>query len=351
MRDETVERLVIGMRQFEHIESAYVARNRELLGCLGDVVNVPRARALAGALLWRLVTFRRLKIYDVLILNWAENVLTQWHGKLTLRGILEYRLYLWICRRLSRGLVYVRHNRLPHNAPAADAARLTALIETGQRYADAVVTLSPVYAGESGCHYVPHPLFDLPLEAGQRDDEYVVFGRVQRYKNIDTLVEAWNLSSRLCIVGPCDDPEYLAELRRLATDKPVHFDIGFKDEGDVARRVGACAGVIIGNDPGSAIVSGTFFFALSCGAPVFAVETPFYDWVATTPLAPAVRACASIPELVDGIGGRNPAHAPGASSIRAAAEALFGDEQVIEAWRAVFESLPSPETEGARADA
>ncbi len=334
MRNDVTRKPVIGLRQFAGAGNAYVDRNREVLSRLGKVVDVPRARRLALAILWRLVTFRRLKIYDVLIVNWAENVLTQWRGRLTPRGALEYRLYLWLCRRAARDLIYVRHNRVPHDVPTRYHARVIKLIEKGERAADRVVAHSPVFAAEHGYSYVPHPLYEVrPAAATEPVDEFVVFGRIRRYKKLDALIAAWGRQARLAIIGPCTDDAYLARLEKLAADKPVEFDIGFHDEAGVAARMSHARGVVVVNDPDSLIVSGTFFFAISAGARVFTAADPFYRWLADTPLGSYV----SVFESVNALGsraGHEPARQPGEpAAIRAAAEALFGDREVLAGWR------------------
>ena len=339
MPDDANLRPVIGVRQPEGPDNAYVSRNCAILGQLGDVQQVPRARDLLLLLLGRLITFQRLKIYDVMILNWAENALTQRGGKLTYRGILEYRVFLWICRRLSRKLVYVRHNELPHGTAAHDADRVDAWIERGQQRADVVVAHSPVYAEAQGCAYVPHPLYEVSASAVTRTNEYVVFGRIQPYKNIHQIIEAWSPGATLLILGPCSDPAYLDELRALANDKPVAFDVGFKEEEEIAERIAASAGVLIANKAQSAVVSGTLFFALSCGARVFALATPFHRWLATTPLAGSVFSFDSIPALTAAIRASDLAESPSAASVRAAAESLFDDDRVLAAWRAVLDGL------------
>lgn len=330
---------VIGFRQFSHAGNAYIERNQEILARLGAVANVPRARELAIILVRRLLSLRSCKIYDVLIVGWAENVLIDRGGRLTLRGRLEYRIFLWICRRLSRSLVYVRHNTLPHNARTLDARRLAVLISKGQGRADAIVAHSPVFRTEAACHYVPHPLYDVSPAAQSRADCYVVFGRIQPYKNIDVLVEAWSGPSELLILGPCDDHGYLAKLKALASGKPVRFDVGFKSEAEIAVRISAAAGVIIVNDPASAIVSGSLFFALSCGSRVFVLQTPFHDWLATTPLGDVVQIFETIPALVAGVAQDDLAAAPDNASIRAEAEKLFGDDRVARGWQAVIATL------------
>ena len=107
----------------------------------------------------------------------------------------------------------------------------------------------------------------------------------------------------------------------------------------IATQLVNSNGVIIVNDPGSMIVSGTFFFALSSGAPVFARNNAFYDWVAATSLKEFLHTFDSVSELASHVaatGDRSDAE-PGA--VKAEAARYFGDQTVLDAWKSLFEQI------------
>jgi glycosyltransferase involved in cell wall biosynthesis len=329
---------VIGIHPYELRENSYIARNKKILGRVGTVVDVPRARLLLKALVKRIIRLKTPKLYDVLIINWPENVIVSPAGTPTLGGILDYFIALQLYRIASVKLIYVRHNELPHGVLKCHRKKLKSLITRGQNFADIVVAHSPVYARDHGYHYVPHPLYSVELCASSNEDyQYVIFGRVKKYKKIHELIRAWGQAHTLTVVGPCDDAEYLSELRTLAKGKPIGFDIGSHDEAEMAAKLSQSRGIVVVNDPGSLIVSGTFFFAVSCGVAVCTINDPFYDWIKTTGLGKFVVTSDSIQVLAQRLETTDSAKPNNGQKIRSEALKLFGDEHVLLAWRALFD--------------
>ena len=329
--------LTIGVHPFTNEGNEYIPINKDILGQLGSVVEVPRARVLLKRLLGQLIRFKSPKSFDVLILNWTELLILSRGNAPTLSGAISYLFLMRLCRWVAVKLIYVRHNDYPHDLPRRHQRQIRNLIAKGQRLADAVVAHSPVYAEEHGYHYVPHPLYRLdPGGQASECDEYVIFGRVMAYKKIDQLIEAWPSSQHLAVIGPFTDEDYLAKLRSMALDKPIRFDIGFHDEGALVDRLKASRGVIIVNDPGSLVVSGTFFFALSVGVGVLAINNSFYSWVKTTPLDEYVQSFDSIPALARHLQERPARESAQPELIRSEARRLFGDDAVLQAWRSLI---------------
>jgi hypothetical protein len=181
---------------------------------------------------------------------------------------------------------------------------------------------------------VPHPLYQLaPTGPVKHSDEYVVFGQIRRYKAVHQLIEVWSSSSTLVVAGLCENDVYLAELRKLAAGKSVRLDIRFLEEHELALQIASSKGIIIVNDPQSLIVSGTFFFAVSGGARIFAIDSPFYAWVRSTPLGRFVRTFDSIAALALHLEENAADESQDPASIRDEAQRLFGDEYVLRAWR------------------
>jgi hypothetical protein len=246
------------------------------------------------------------------------------------------RLY----RIVSKRVIYVRHNEYPHKVSPRYQDRIRRLIDKGQSLCHAVVAHSPSYAEEHGYAYIPHPLYRLcQSEAGEPSGEYVVFGAIAEYKKISELVAAWHGDRKLLVAGPCDDPAYLNELQGLAADKAVRIEVGYQDQDDMANRLVNSNGVIIVNDPRSMIVSGTFFFALSSGAPVFARKNAFYDWVSSTSVGKYLHTFDSVNALADHVAAIEDRRSQESASIQRAAEEHFGDEAVLDAWQSLFEQV------------
>jgi len=331
---------IIGLRPFVAKQTSYIQRNREILEQIGPVVEVPPPLPLLGKLLRRLCTFRSPKMFDVAIIHWREDVIVLGQKTPAVRGIVAYFLSMFLYRIVSRRVIYVRHNAYPHNVLPRHQDLVRRLIGMGQRLCHAVVVHSPSYAEEREYAYIPHPLYRLNQgEVVDPSGEYVVFGAIAEYKKTKELVEAWGGDRKLLIAGPCNDPAYLAELQRLAADKAIRFDVGYQDQDEMGERLASSNGVIIVNDPGSMIISGTFFFALSSGAPVFARKDPFYDWVHSTSLGDYLRTFDSVAELADYIGALENRRSPESGSIQRAAVEYFGDEAVLRAWQSLFKQV------------
>jgi glycosyltransferase involved in cell wall biosynthesis len=328
----------IGLHPFSLPGNAYIDRNRHILGRFGTVSEVPRARYLAKLLLLRLLRLRSTKIFDVLILNWHDRAVLAGGDRPTLRGVFDYLALNCLCRLATRRLIYVRHNNFPHETRAISRRWVQRLIDYGQRLADVIVCHSPVYADQHDLQYVPHPLYEVfPCSLDGYREEYIVFGRIEPYKQIDLLIAAWKSRYTLSVIGPCENQGYLAQLKKIATGKAVRIEAGFKDDSEVASRIAASRGVIIVNDPGSLIVSGTFFYALSCGARLLTTNTPFNRWVATTEVGDYVRLFDSVGELVEKVEHETDGDRPESRSVRDAAEILFGEERVACAWQSLID--------------
>jgi glycosyltransferase involved in cell wall biosynthesis len=337
--------MTIGLRPFVAKQNSYIQRNREILARIGPVVEVPPPLALLGKVLRRLCTFKSPRMFDVAIIHWREDVIVLGRNTPALRGIVAYFLSMFLYRIASRRVVYVRHNRYPHKVLPRYQDRVRRLIGKGQSLCHAVVTHSPSYADEYEYTYIPHPLYRLDqVEAIDASDEYVVFGAIAEYKKIRELVEAWGCDRKLLIAGPCDDPAYLTELQNLAANKPIQFDVGYQDQNKMAKRLANSNGVIIVNDPGSMIISGTFFFALSVGVPVYVRTNSFYDWVKSTPLGDHVHVFDSVSEVADHTGKAADHRASESGSIQKAALEFFGDDAVLYAWQSLFTQIDAQAT-------
>lgn len=332
--------IIIGLRPYVARQNSYVERNREILEQIGPVLEVPPPLPLLRRVLLRLCTFRSPKMFDVAIIHWREDVIVLGQNRPAVSGIFAYFLSMLLYRIVSSRVVYIRHNKYPHKVLPRYQDRVRRLISKGQSLCHAVVAHSPRYAEEHGYNYIPHPLYQLSLsEAGEPSGEYVVFGAIAEYKKIEELVEAWGGDRKLLIAGPSDDPTYLAELQKLAADKAVQFEVGYQDQDEMGLRLENSNGVIIVNDPGSMIISGTFFFAMSSGAPVFARNDPFYDWVSSTSLRDYLRTFDTVAELADHIAAAGDRHGAESGSLRAAAVEHFGDEAVLRAWKSLFKQI------------
>jgi len=333
--------LTIGLLPYELEANAYIEKNRKILERIGTVVPVPRPGPMFVKVLKQVLKTGRFRLYDVLIINWRENTLRSGNNTLHPLGVLEYFLSLLLHRAVCGKLIYVKHNSHPHNLPPHSIRTAEKLVRAGQRLANAIVVHSPEQAVKRNkTLYVPHPLYDVQIEhpadnpTEQAEPPFVMIGRVQPYKKIDEVIANWEGSSRLVILGPSSDNKYLRQLEELAENRNIEFEIDFHPEHYLAERVSGSKGVIITNDNNSMLVSGSFFFAISCGARVYATDSLFFEWVRTTSLAPYLFIADTLPQLTNLVLSGSVSSDPGIkSAVRAEAEKYFGDKAVEDAWR------------------
>lgn len=104
------------------------------------------------------------------------------------------------------------------------------------------------------------------------------FGKVERYKGVDILAEAWgqvqNRTARLYIAGWCPDDDYAAEIReainRSSRASSIRWKEGFVPNDEVAVWLRACDVVVM---PYRHIYqSGVVFLCLRLGVPIVATR-------------------------------------------------------------------------------
>ncbi|EQB2469853.1 glycosyltransferase family protein [Klebsiella quasipneumoniae] len=220
---------------------------------------------------------------NVVILNWMENELVHKNGKVVIIGVLKSFAKMLILKMAYKRVVYVRHNLYPHNTikKHVNIARyLTTLLAS---IADLRISHSPVFKDKMGeVLYIPHPLYKITLKDNYNEcpnDRYVVFGNIARYKKIEELIKAFPINKKLLIFGGCKDQEYLETLNSLILDKNnIEISARFFSDEEAASIIKASNGMIISHAEDDMIVSGSFFYGLSCEVKLLVIETPFLRW-------------------------------------------------------------------------
>lgn len=234
----------------------------------GFAVGSARLRSVR---LWMVALARRRR--TVAVANWLEGDLVDREGRSTLSGRLRFYRKLLKLRLLASRVVYVQHNRHPHHTRLADVEKVQAAMATGlRRFADVVVSHDFETPGHTTTRYLPHPAYPVDVNHTQLPEERVVcFGRIGPYKALDQLVKGWVSDWPLLIAGQVQDEAYLKRLRALAVGRRVSFHVEALSDQEAARLLASSAAAIVAHSPSSMIVSGSLYFALSCGVPVVAV--------------------------------------------------------------------------------
>ena len=322
--------------------NAYAVRMQEILASVG---RLERLHLKARLLRWAKGDFRRI---DLVIVNWQENqVVSRQTRRISVKGALRMLLEAVLMKIVARRVVYVRHNLYPHRTNPASAGLAQSLIDRYERLFDFVF----VHSGDRGAltdgprqrHYLPHPLYHRldpaavqppPRKLPERYS--VVFGRIVPYKRIEYLMGQFPDNQTLVVCGEVGDERYSAKLAEAARANIVYLP-GYLSEADAQALVLGSQAVVIGHAEPNMMVSGTFFYAISLQRHVFALKTPFLEWIAPRLGANILTLAGDISEMCAQI--RESACEAISEQDRLRLEREFGDEAVRAALSVAFKSL------------
>lgn len=286
-------------------DNPYLRSNVALLEELGfEVIAEPTLWGDRGKFLLKHLIKRDI---DSVVVNWHENLFRHRDGRVNWMGIPIYLISLLLFRLMSRRVVYIRHNLYPHSFTQHWKRSLAKMVVgIGQKIAQVRATHSG-HMRPAGFQYLPHTLYktfksdhleQVDVGCSLPEDFHVMFGFIERYKRVDEVIRCWNNAAYLVIAGNCKDQNYLDELHRLAEGKNILFITRFIKEDEAQKIVGLSRGLIIAHADEDMIVSGSFFFGISVGAPLFAVRTPFLDWYKQNDTSNYLRLFETIDSLV-----------------------------------------------------
>jgi glycosyltransferase involved in cell wall biosynthesis len=267
------------------VANAYTVRMQEILSSFGRLEKLgTKARVL------RLLR-GSLQRVDLVVVNWEENALVSQKTRgVSPAGTIKLLLKVIAMKLFARRMVFVRHNHYPHATRPKSTSNARWLVDRYESAFDFVFVHSgaelQTHNGTTRRHYLPHPLYRTvsdtsreapPMELPER--YFVAFGRIVPYKKTDSLMMAFPASENLVVCGEVGNRDYAAALGRI-NRKNVIYRPGYVSEEAAQALVTGAQAVVIAHDSASTIVSGTFFYALSLERHVFAVRTPFLDWIA-----------------------------------------------------------------------
>lgn len=327
----------IGYTPFENSENAYTARTVEILSRLGTVSKAPTLRSFLRSPL-----SYRPNSYEFIIANWIENGIVNHKGRLSVVSVLKFVLNVVLFKVLSRKTIFVRHNNYPHHASPAASAYAARIIDWAEMFFDYVVTHSG-HNATSKRKYIPHPLYKHAHSAecvqSQQGDYFLFFGRILPYKKIETLVEAIPAHVRLVIAGSAPDKNYIKFLRGLAVTKDIQLIAEFVSDERAVQLCKSSRGIVITHNDNDMIVSGTFFYALSLGIPLYTVSTPFAEWACKTLEVPGLHVAKDIQSLCAAIALSTGPVKQLTASEQSKVEELFGDDVIETKWSEIFQTI------------
>lgn len=333
----TVERglsvIKIGVQPFRS-QNLFIKNTEDALSRFGEITDVPSLLRLVLAFF----TFS-LPGFDVIVLNWVENELVSARsGRLSPFGVAKAFLRIFLLKMSARRLIFVRHNNFPHSTNTKSRRVVEFFVKNIESLCSISITLSGHNVSSTRL-YVPHPIYRRVIDPAdvKEMDFYAIFGRIDPYKNIVSLVELLSKDVSVVIAGPCKYPNYLDKIKAAAKGKRIQVMEGFLAEEEAQRLVMSSRGVVLAHENESMVVSGSYFFAVSTGVPVYAIRTPFLEWMKESRKAPGLTLFDSLPELAMALEAKS--EPVSSERIRAFAEEEFGIDSVARHWQKVFRAL------------
>ena len=196
-----------------------------------------------------------------------------------------------LARALGVRIIWTVHNLRSHEGRHPHLERLLWRIFCPQ--VDAVVSMTKAAVPEIRSTFrltrarffiIPHGEYRptlARLDVAAPVYDVGMLGAIRPYKRHELLLEAVaasdDASLRILIAGPASDSEYVSSLRAKYADARVTWAVGHVPDLAFQRQVLACRLLVM---PQDALNSGSLMYALSCGRPVLAVDTPTFREIA-----------------------------------------------------------------------
>lgn len=210
--------------------------------------------------------FRNKFVY----LSWLENQTRQ-------RGIIGFLIilvFLFLCKCLRWKIVYVIHNKHSHNLKTKFQKKLnTVAIKIIKKYSYRIVCHGKYFSQANEIYYLPHPLYEkINMKERQNGNSryFLVFGRMERYKKLEKIIEYLPSETELIIAGRFVDPEYekIIKSKIEISDTKITLISKYIEDRHLDDLIANSKAVILANDGETSIISGVLYHAISLGAPV-----------------------------------------------------------------------------------
>lgn len=215
-------------------------------------------------------------------LNWIESILKS-----------EDRAFLEKAREKEVPIIWVFHNRIPHDSNEIESIEktrwiaeiCTRVILHSKNSLDILIEIVPSINKEKAV-YIPHPDFvgdyygtgDIRSKMGANDNDIVFgfLGRIRRYKNIEILIDCYKTVSslyqagtKLLIAGECGDEEYREEIRQMTgRNAGVVIEDRYISSCEMKSYLEAVDVLVLPYDKASSMNSGSMIMAFSYGRTV-----------------------------------------------------------------------------------
>lgn len=240
--------------------------------------------------LWNSSFFQKPR-KQIVIVSWIEDRVARPKYLQSAHEFLLTLLKITQIKLLGHKLVWIKHNYQPHAmaysvfiAPILHKILLLVL----SFFSDLKLSHSQSFCSKNvEFNYLPHPRYENTKLTSEKNVDFLVFGRLMRYKGITELIEHWPINLKLKIVGKPENPELQSEIesgikrRNLLVDFEPHFISDIELDSLLSKT--KC--VICANIEDSMIASGVVVHALSAGCFVLARHSQFVDELINNGLA------------------------------------------------------------------
>jgi glycosyltransferase involved in cell wall biosynthesis len=186
--------------------------------------------------------------------------------------------------------VYIKHNNYPHKTNSKKISLIKKLIAAYEMLFDAIWVHSGHFTKKS-YEYIPHPIYEFQGETLSKSEEgeileimkkcngkyFLLFGLIERYKNIDKLIDKVPKDISIVVCGYAPDDDYLNQIKGKSGSNIIIISKKVTDVFAKRLHENAIAALIIHNSQ-DMIVSGSFVFAVSCLTSIICTRTDFTEW-------------------------------------------------------------------------
>ncbi|MDM4207497.1 hypothetical protein [Klebsiella spallanzanii] len=225
--------------------------------------------------------------HDIVIVNWLESGIIKKNGKLSFAGVIKVFIKLVLLKLKFKKIIFVKHNKYPHNTNHKYIKVATRIVNLINLFSDSVIMHSPVGC-DNKSYYIPHPLYTYPVKPTNNstrsffNDNYYIFGRIVKYKKYESIISTFPANKNLIIMGACEDYEYKKMIQELCKNKKnVTFIPEYISDERAKELLSTGAALIISHSDEDMIVSGSFFYGLTIGIKILAINTPFLNWASS----------------------------------------------------------------------
>ncbi|KPV91511.1 hypothetical protein AN395_01916 [Pseudoalteromonas sp. P1-30] len=223
--------------------------------------------------------FRNAYQNNYIFLNWFENQ-SRNHGLL---GLFLIFVFMILVKVLGYRVFYVKHNIVSHNLNSAYSIKINKLsIKIISLLSDVTFCHGKSYSKNNKLVYLPHPLYTRQQPISEEiisKDGLLVFGRMQKYKEIVELLSVISPDIKVSLWGKFDEAYYdecqsIINRRNLLN---VNVLNDFIPTEKLNEKIRSSQAVLVTNPGNTSIISGSIIHAFTLETKVITRSTSLFE--------------------------------------------------------------------------